>query len=122
MEKSKLIAGLIGPTLIALAPSEALNLHIWSNNIPPVTYLNGLILFVAGFSVVRFHNLWTVGWPVIVTLIGWLTLLGGLFRMFAPEAQQLTQENIAFAVLIVLFSVGVFLTFKAYNPKERPID
>ncbi|MEM8672852.1 MAG: hypothetical protein AAGF83_03110 [Cyanobacteria bacterium P01_G01_bin.67] len=118
MTNSKLIAGLIGPTLIAIALSEALNFHIWASNIPPITYLNGMILFFAGLSIVRFHNLWTVGWSVMVTLVGWIALLGGLFRMFAPEAQQLTQKNIAFVVLIILFLIGVFLTSKAYGQEE----
>lgn len=118
MTNSRLIAGLMGPTLIAITVSEALNLHIWANNIPPVTYLNGMILFLAGFLVVRFHNLWTGGWPVMITLVGWVILIGGLFRMFVPDHQQLTQRNIALAVIIVLFSIGVFLTFKAYRPEE----
>lgn len=112
---SKLIASLIGPTLVVLTLSEALNFHIWTNNIPTVTYLNGLILFFAGLLVVRFHNLWIAGWPVVVTLVGWVILLGGLFRMFVPSAQQLTQKSIAFPVILVLFVVGVFLTFKAYS-------
>ena len=118
MTNSKLIAGLMGPTLIAIPLSEALNFHLWANNIPPVTYLNGMILFLAGLLVVRFHNLWTGGWPVMITLVGWVILISGLFRMFVPEAQQLTQRNIALAVIIVLFSIGVFLTFKAYGREE----
>jgi hypothetical protein len=64
MTNSKQIAGLIGPTLIVLTISEAMNLHIWANNIAPVTYLNGLLLFVAGLSIVRVHNHWTIRWPV----------------------------------------------------------
>lgn len=44
---------------MALTISEALNLHIWRVNIVPVTYLNGLLLFVAGLSIVRAHNRWT---------------------------------------------------------------
>ena len=59
MTNSKQLAGLFGPTLMALTISEALNLHIWRVNIVPVTYLNGLILFVAGLSIVRAHNRWT---------------------------------------------------------------
>jgi hypothetical protein len=74
MTNSKHIAGLIGPTLVALAISEAINLHIWVNNIAPVTYLNGILLFVAGLSIVRVHNRWTGDWPVIITLVGWLPL------------------------------------------------
>jgi hypothetical protein len=118
MTNSKQIAKLIGPTLIALTISEAMNLHIWASNIAPVTYLNGTLLFIAGLSIVRVHNRWTGGWPVMVTLVGWVAILGGLFRMFAPEAQQGGQNTATFAVIIVIFAIGIFLTFKAYSRED----
>jgi hypothetical protein len=122
MTNSKHIAGLIGPTLIALAISEAMNLQILATanaNLPSVVYLNGTLLFVAGLSIVRVHNRWT-GWPVLVSLVGWSTILGGIIRMFLPVlAQQGVQNTTAvFALLIVLFALGVFLTFKAYSRKD----
>lgn len=33
--------------------SNSVNLHTRATNIAPVTYLNGLLLFVAGLSIVR---------------------------------------------------------------------
>jgi hypothetical protein len=121
MTNSKQIAGLVGPTLIAMAISEAMNLHIWAVNIAPITYLAGILWFVAGLSIVRAHNRWTAGWPVMVTLVGWFALLGGLFRMFAPEAQQGLQNTPTVGVYIfdiVLFAIGVLLTFKAYSRED----
>jgi len=115
MTKSKEIAGLIGPTVIALTLSEAMNLHIWTTNIAPVTYLNGSILLVAGLSIVRAHNRWIRGWPVLVTLTGWFAILGGLFRMFAPDAPQAPQDAITYAGLVVLLAIGIVLTFQAYR-------
>lgn len=118
MTNSKQIAGLIGPTLIVITISEAMNLHIWANNIAPVTYLNGTLLFVAGLSIVRVHNRWTGGWPVMVTLVGWVVMLGGLFRMFAPEAQQGGENIPTYAVIMVILAIGIFLTFKAYSRED----
>lgn len=118
MSNSKKIAGLIGPSLIALTTSEVINLHIWAINIPAVTYLNGTLLFVAGLSIVRVHNRWTGGWPVLVTLAGWFVILGGLFRMFFPEAQQLAENIPSYAVIMVIFAIGIFLTFKAYSRED----
>lgn len=115
MTNSKYIAGFIGPTLIALALSEALNLHIWAVNIAPVTYLNGTLLFIAGLSIIRAHNYWISGWPVIITLVGWTVMLMGLFRMFAPQAQQLPKSAAAYVLFLALLAMGVFLTFKAYS-------
>ena len=84
----KRIAGLVGPTLMALSASEALNHRIWEEHLAPVTYLDGALLFVGGLSIVRVHNRWTRGWPLLTTLVGWSALLLGLGRMFAPEVRQ----------------------------------
>jgi len=107
MTNSKKIAGLVGPTSIALTISEAMNFHIWAVNIAPVTYLNGTLLFVAGLSIICVHNHWR-GWPVLVTLTGWFCILGGLYRMFVPEAPQAPQNTATYIGLGVLFAIGIF--------------
>jgi hypothetical protein len=78
------------------------------------------LLFVAGLAIVRVHNLWIRGWPVLVTLIGWFLMLAGLARMAAPiSAQQAGQNSAAlYGSMIVLFAIGVVLTFKAYSHSE----
>lgn len=119
MTNSRRIAGLIGPAIVAIVLSEAINLHIWVENSPPVTYLNGTLLFIGGLSIVRAHNLWTVRWPVMVTLAGWVAILGGLFRMFAPEAKQAGQNNFTYVMLALLLAFGMALTFQGYR-REAP--
>jgi uncharacterized membrane protein len=52
---------------------------------------------------------------VLLTLVGWLALLLGLYRMFAPESQQMVDNAAAYAALVLLFAVGCILTFKAYR-------
>ena len=118
MSNSKQIAGLIGPTAIVLTLSEMLNLHIWSTNIPALTYLNGILLFLAGLSILRVHNSWK-GWTVMVTLTGWFGIISGLYRVFAPEASQLPQNTYSYVIISFLFASGVFLTYKAYYLIER---
>src|SRR5262245_53346964 len=89
--ESRRLAGLLGPTVMALTASEALNYRIFDTQSPTVVYLNGMILFVAGLAIVRSHNRWTWSWPVINTVLGWAIMLGGFTRMFAPQAQQPSQ-------------------------------
>lgn len=119
MTTSRNIAGLLGPTLIAVALSEGLNFPVLlANTTPSVIYLNGTLLFVAGLSIVRAHNRWTIGWPVLVTLTGWVVFFAGLIRMFVPGVAQRGVENATaawHAGLIIPFALGVFLTFKAYR-------
>jgi hypothetical protein len=54
--RSRQIARIVGPTLIALGISEALNLDAFAGNAAPVVYLNGTLLFVAGLAIVQAHN------------------------------------------------------------------
>jgi hypothetical protein len=108
---------LLGPALLVLGPSEALNYRIWETNSAPVIYLNGLLLFIAGLSIVRVRSRWTRSWPVIVTIVGWGCMLGGIFRMFAPKVQKGGQNAPTTIIAASLVGVtGLFLTFKAYWP------
>jgi hypothetical protein len=119
MADSRRMAGLIGPTLVVLGASEAKNYRIWQTNSAPLIYLNGLLLFVAGLSIVRVHNRWTRSWPVMVTLVGWFAMLLGLFRMFAPEAQRAAQSAPAtITTASVVGAIGLFLTFKAHSEQD----
>jgi hypothetical protein len=119
--ESRRIAGLVGPTLMALSASEALNYRIWSDNLAPVTYLDGALLFVGGLSIVRAHNRWVRSWPLLTTLAGWSALLLGLARMFAPQARQPRRNAAVDAVLLAMFASGVVLTFQAGRPAvHRP--
>lgn len=116
------IAGLLGPTLIALAITESINLDIWTNVPAPFVYLNGTLLFVAGLSIVRVHNYWRRGWPLLITLIGWFLIIGGLARMMAPGfVQQRTEQHTTAvdALLIVPLALGMYLTYKAYGREEN---
>jgi uncharacterized membrane protein HdeD (DUF308 family) len=121
MTNSKRVAGLVGPTLMAVIASEfpAVQPDLYNQQIPPVVYLSGVLLFVAGLSIVRVHNVWQRNWTVLVTLIGWAALLLGLTRMFAASQYNRVAQGTASHVFMVLegvlFAVGFLLTFKAYR-------
>ena len=116
---SKSIAGLLGPTLVAISISEAVNLPVLTD--PPdasgLVYLNGTLLFVAGLAIIRAHNHWILGWPLLVTSVGWFFAVGGLGRMFLPESTQ-SGDAWVYALCIVLLAIGMILTFKAYWPRS----
>jgi hypothetical protein len=50
---SKSIAGLLGPTLTAMIASEfpLVQPHLYDAQIPPVVYLSGTLMFVAGLAI-----------------------------------------------------------------------
>ena len=122
MIHSRQLAQIIGPTLSLMTISEMINLSIWESNIPGVTYLNGVLLFVGGIAIIRVHNFWVRNWIIIITLIGWITILLGVFRMFFPTAKQASENFSTNLLLTILFLIGLFLTLKGYYPTKNRAD
>ena len=109
MAKSKQIAGLIGPTLVAMLVSEfpLVQPHLYDDQIPPVVYLTGVLMFAAGLAVVRAHNVWARNWTVLVTLAGWFFLVLGAVRMFAASQYHQAAAGTRPTVFIVLEGVSI---------------
>ena len=121
MANSKQIAALLGPTMVAMLVAEfpLVQPHLYDAQIPPVVYLSGVLMFVAGLAIVRAHNIWVRNWTVLVTLSGWSFLLLGLVRMFAAgQYRHATASTSAWVFILLegcLLVVALFITFKAYS-------
>ena len=93
--------------------------HLYDAQIPPVVYLSGVLMFVAGLAIVRAHHHWARNWTVLVTLSGWFFLALGVFRMFAASSYQQGSANTSPTVFMVLEGVllvgGLIMTIKAYG-------
>ncbi len=126
MSTSKQIAGLMGPVLAAVGVTLLLNQDIAAvlaselAHERAVIVLSGIILLTVGVAVVRAHNVWA-GWPVIVTVLGWLAIIGGLARMwFSDRAAAVasaiagTGSSMPIIAGLALLALGAFLSFKAY--------
>jgi hypothetical protein len=120
MKNSKRIGELLGPTLMVMVASEfpLIQPHLYDEQIPPVVYLSGTLMFVAGLAIVRSHNLWQRDWTLLVTLCGWFLLILGLFRMFAASFYRQTTGNTSslFFIIVecILFAIGSLITWKSY--------
>lgn len=108
------IAAVLGPTLVAVTASEAINLRIWSEAPPTLVYLNGLLLFAGGMFVVTSHSRWRLGRELLVTVSGWLLVLAGAYRMFFPAAPQLAPSPATYTVIALLGVLGLALSFIAF--------
>lgn len=126
MTTTKTIAALAGPTFVVGALSVLLNLSAWPSiaeqafGDAPLIYLSGYFLFVAGLAIVNAHNRWTPGWELLVTLVGWLTLLAGITRILFParllHIVVAAVHSGALPVIAVAFLlVGVVLCIKGYG-------
>ena len=125
MANSRQIAGLLGPTLSVLLVSEfpLVQPHLYDAQTPPVVYLSGALFFVAGLAIVRAHNLWVRGWPVLVTATGWFFLVLGLLRMFAAGQYRQVSAEASSATFIVLESlllvVALVITYFGYRREPK---
>ncbi len=126
MDRSKFIAGLAGPVFLSLGVSMFINRDLFPDivhqlqNSFPLIIIAGAIALAAGLAIVRTHNIWS-GWPALVTLLGWLLVIGGVLRIVLQR--QLTDiagsagANPAFLTggALLMTAVGAVLTFKAYQ-------
>lgn len=105
---------------MVLSELKIWNPTLYDTQIVPLVYLSGVLLFIAGISIIRSHNIWVLGWQTSLTIIGWLAILLGLIRMFFPNVYKAQFKNNYFALTIeiLLILLGFFLTYKAYWPKR----
>ena len=74
-----------------------------------------------GLYVVHIHNVWEMSWEVLITILGWYSLLSGAFRCIAPSAlwsrwfgKKITHEG-PFAYLSVVYALaGAYILVQIY--------
>ncbi|HDP67183.1 MAG TPA: hypothetical protein ENN20_01630 [Candidatus Marinimicrobia bacterium] len=50
-----------------------------------LTFLAGCAGIIAGTALVQYHNLWVSHWRIIITIIGWIMLIGGVITVIIPN-------------------------------------
>lgn len=129
MQASYLIARIAGPVFavigIGLFVSRDAYRQIARDYLEhsAMVYFAGVLMMTAGLTILNVHPSWTRDWRSLVTLMGWVLTVIGVFRVFAPHLVVFvgavgndTFLNIAAAFLL---TVGGILTFKGYVA-ERP--
>ena len=132
MAYSKLIARLVRPVLAAIGIAMLVNHTRFSAIIgqlahdPGLTFLSGILSLLGGIAIVRVHNVWTGGWQVILTVLGWLAIVGGLVRIWLPHIAATIAATFAgssSALLVgglVVLVLGAFLTYASFgSDRER---
>lgn len=126
MSTSQFIAGLIGPVFLAIGTFIALRRGSFAEftraavGDRPLIFLAGILLLIAGIAILQTHNIWAGDWRVIITIFGWLSIVGGLVRIFLPEfattiADRIKPDHPAVLVMaVVCIALGAFLTAKAH--------
>ena len=127
MQSSAFIARLMGPLLLVNAIAILVNRRGFQEMIagatrnPAVIYLTGLLTLLAGLLVLEFHNVWVLDWRVLVTIVGWLSIAGGIARIVFPAGmaaigeRMVSRDSLMVGGAIVSILLGGTLTIKGYG-------
>jgi hypothetical protein len=81
--------------------------------------IGSFIAIIVGLLNILFHNIWEPNWKLIITLIGWIALLKGLFLFIFPQRTvawlELINIKLVQVLYLLLFLGGIFLLNKAYG-------
>ncbi len=126
MDITILISKIMGPIFIVVAVGVLLNLKNYRLvtedflSEPAFVYLGGLIALSCGIIIVLVHNLWVLNGRVIITILGWMSVVKGVSLLVFPEiASKLARayvknSGLLIAHLIVALAIGAVLTIIGY--------
>ena len=93
---------------------------------PSMMWVLGVITLAAGLAMVLAHNIWSGGTlVVIVTLVGWLTVIRSLLFLFLPEVQagfflrQLHYQQLFYLYAVVSLVLGIYLTYGGFTSRSH---
>jgi hypothetical protein len=113
MPTSIFLAKLIGPVFLAVGVAMLLNgaaYRTLANSFldnPALMFLSGLLTLPAGLAIVLTHNVWAADWRIVITIFGWLAVIGGAVRLLAPRQAVAVGES--FGASVPLFITPEFV-------------
>jgi len=89
----------------------------------PLMFIVGIITLVAGLAMVLAHNTWSGGpLAVVVTLVGWITLVKGLLFLLLPAEMEadfflkgLHYERLFYVYSSISLVIGIYLTYRGFT-------
>jgi len=84
-----------------------------------VSIFGGMIALLLGLLVVIYHNVWSGEyWQILITILGWLTLLKGIIHLVFPGwpiklAGKMKRSGMSFWLVVVLV-IGAYLAYVGF--------
>ena len=126
MYTSIFLAKLFGPYCLIVATGVLLNQKAYRKVMEDIIqnsaiiYIAGVIALIFGLLTVLVHNVWVVSWPVMITLLGWIALLKGVWIIVFPgslakvTSYHLNNPFLLAVRLSVVLLAGIALTVFGY--------
>ena len=94
---------------------------------PSIMLIVGIITLAAGLAVVLAHNIWSGGaLVVVVTLVGWITLIKSLLFLFLPPEMeaglflgQLHYRQLFYLYTAISLVLGICLTYGGFRSRSN---
>lgn len=94
---------------------------------PSMMLIVGIITLAAGLAMVLAHNIWSgSALAVVVTLVGWITVIKSLFFLFMPPEmetrlflQQLHYQQLFYLYGAISLALGVYLTYGGFKSRSH---
>ena len=96
MDTSLFLARLIGPMLLVVGAGVLINRENFRSMAKELVasrelmFIIGLLTLLGGLAIVNTHNVWS-GWPIIITILGWILVIGGAVRILLPDTARSIQ-------------------------------
>lgn len=80
----------------------------------------GFISTVIGVAMILNYNVWEWNWQIVITLLGWMALLKGIFLLFCTElmkkyARKINDEKWLPIWLLILVFFGLIITYWGFT-------
>jgi len=128
MATSRYLAKLMGPVFLAVGVGMLVNAPLYRTmgeqflQSYALIYLSGLLALPVGIAILLAHNVWAADWRVLITVFGWLAVIGGAVRIIAPQfVQQVGGAIFHMAAVpvvagLVVLALGGVLAWFGYRP------
>jgi len=126
MTTSLFIAKLLGPMFVIVGLALAIREQMFRAILleflrsPVLLYLAGVFGLLGGLALALVHNVFALDWRLIITLVGWLTIIRALVAIFQPQQIVaigewiLENRAIYFAAAALNLSIGLTLSYFGY--------
>jgi uncharacterized membrane protein len=114
------ISLVIIPLALLINPKYLKRLFVEADNEITIFFM-GILSLVVGLAMTLDYNIMQAqNWQVIITIIGWLALLKGLFLLFLPEytkkwVKKMENQQWLPIALVVLVFVGLIITYLGFT-------